>query len=79
MKLINTIALAVSYIGTLVAADVPDINDKTFQNYILDQHNDFRLYFKSPALQWNALLGIAAQDWANTCNFQHSVSSTSRL
>jgi hypothetical protein len=52
----------------------PSINDRNFQIYVLNAHNGARAKHGAPYLQWDNNLAQAAQTWANTCIWEHSVS-----
>jgi hypothetical protein len=54
----------------------PSINDRNFQIYVLNAHNGARAKHGAPYLQWDNKLALAAQTWANTCIWEHSVSSS---
>jgi hypothetical protein len=57
-----------------VQSKAPSINDRNFQIYVLNAHNGARAKHGAPYLQWDNKLAQAAQTWANTCIWEHSVS-----
>jgi uncharacterized protein YkwD len=52
---------------------VPGISDGNFQKAVLNTHNADRAKHGVPALAWDNKLAQFAQNWANNCEFKHSV------
>lgn len=47
---------------------------RAFQRAILDTHNFYRKEHNASALAWNMTSAAYAADWAEACQFEHSVS-----
>ena len=51
----------------------PGINDGNFQKAALNTHNADRARHGVPSVTWDNTLAQFAQNWANNCEFKHSV------
>ena len=64
-------------LGAAATATPPSteyISPRAFQRAILETHNFYRKDHNASALAWNMTSAAYAADWADACEFEHSVS-----
>jgi hypothetical protein len=54
-------------------------NDSSFRDGLLNVTNEYRVHHNASKLEWNTTLADYAQDLAEGCEFEHSVSFTSQI
>jgi hypothetical protein len=54
-------------------------DDDSFRNDLMNVTNEHRVQHNASRLEWNTTLAEYAQDWADGCQFEHSVSFISQM